>query len=86
MEIKFKLKKTRIHTKAQELSDQIYSYFNKELRFPMIMKFIKTKGYSFTYETFNEVRQSDCQDKKKLFLWKIGQTKINFKDEVRPTI
>lgn len=74
----FRLKKTRIFTKEQALADEIYSYFNKKLRFGMIMKFIKTKGYQFSYEMWNEIKQSNPINRESLFMWKIGNTKIQY--------
>ena len=72
----YQLKKTKIYTKEQALADEIYSYFGKQLRFVIIMKFIKTKGYRFIYEACNEIRQSNPQNRLKLFMWKVGQVKI----------
>ncbi len=74
-----KLKKTRIFTREQELADQIYFYFNKKLKFSMIMKFIKTKGFQAIYEIWNEIKHSNPINRKSLFLWKVAQNKIQYK-------
>jgi len=81
----YKLKKTRIFTKDQELASQIYDYFGKKLKFGFIMSKIHTKGYQFMYEIFNEIKHSKPKNRAALFLWKIGQTKIIFDDNVRQT-
>ena len=80
----YKIRKSRIFTKEQDLANQIYDYFNKELKFGFIMNKIKTKGYQFIYEIWNEVKQSNPKKAISLFMWKIGNTKINFKDEIKP--
>ncbi len=77
----YKLKKPKIHTKEQSLADEIYSYFGKKLSFGFIMNKILTKGYQFVYEAWNEIRQTNPKNRVSLFLWKIGQTKINFKKQ-----
>lgn len=74
----YKIKNKKIYTKEQELADQIHSYFDKKLGFPMIMNFIKTKGYQFVYEVWNEVKQSNPKNRLSLFMYKIGEEKIIF--------
>ena len=73
-----KVKKPKIFTKDMELADQIYSYFNKGLKFSLLMGLIKTKGYQFIYECFNETRQAKFPHKLELFLSLVGKTKIQW--------
>ena len=80
-----KLKKTKIYTKEQELADQIYSYFGKQLKFGLIMNFIKQKGFQFMYEVYNEIKHSNPKNREALFMWKVGQVKINFNTNIRQT-
>lgn len=77
--LNFKVKKTRIFTKEQELADRIFFYFEKEIKFPTIMRFIKTKGYQAIYEIWNEVRHSKPKNKLSLFLWKVKNERIIYK-------
>ncbi len=77
----YKLKKSKKITREQELADQIYFYFGKQLKFGLIINKIKTKGYQFIYEAWNEIKQSNPKNKLALFMWKIGQTKINFRKQ-----
>jgi len=74
----YKINKSRVYTKEQELADQIYFYFGKKIKFPMIMRFIKTKGYQAIYEIWQEVKNSNPLNRESLFLWKVGQSKINY--------
>ncbi len=75
----YKIKKTKIFTREQELANQIYFYFNKKLKFSMIMKFIKTKGCQAIFEAWQEVKNSDPINRESLFLWKIAQNKIQYR-------
>ena len=75
----YKIKKSRISNREQELADQIYSYFGKKLRFSMIMRFIKQKGYQAIFESWKEVKNSKPINKESLFLWKVAQNKIQYK-------
>jgi len=77
---KFESKKKKI-TREQELADRIYTYFGKKLSFGLIMKKILTKGYQYTYECWNEVKQSNPKNRLSLFMWKIEQTKIDFRKQ-----
>lgn len=79
LEFKFKkIEKTKIHSDAQFLADQIWEWSGKRLSFPLLMKMIKTKGRQFVFECWNEIRRENPKDKVKLFMWKIGQVKINW--------
>jgi hypothetical protein len=78
--VKIKLKKPRVYTKEQELADQIFFYFKKEIKFATIMRFIKTKGYKAIYEIWNEVRHSKPKNAVSLFLWKVKNEKIIYKN------
>ena len=73
-----KIRKPKVFNKEMDLADQIYEYFKKKLDFPLIMKLIKTKGYQFIYECFNESRQSKFPHKLELFLSLVGKTKIKW--------
>lgn len=66
----FKLKKTRAFTAEQDTAGQIYEYFGRSLSFPRIMRLIKTIGRQKIYDIWNEIKQSDCKDSLKLFIWK----------------
>ena len=44
------------------------------------MQIIKTHGRQFAYETWNEIRQQQVKNPVALFLWKVKQNKINFKE------
>ena len=81
----YRPKKTRVFTKEQSLASDIYSYFGKKLKFGFIMNKIKTKGYQFIFEVWNEIKKSNPKNRESLFMWKIGNTKINFKDKIKPT-
>jgi len=78
--MKIELKKPRIHTKEQELADTIFFYFKKQIKFAAIMSFIKTKGYQAIYEIWNDVRQSKPKNEVALFLWKIKNEKVIYKN------
>lgn len=77
---KIKLKKPRVYTKDQELADTIYFYFKKQVKFAAIMNFIKTKGYRAIYEIWNDVKQSKPKNEVALFLWKVKNEKIVYKN------
>ena len=77
---KIELKKPKIHTKEQELADTIFFHFKKQIKFPAIMNFIKTKGYQAIYEIWNEVRQSKPKNEVALFLWKVKKERIIYKN------
>lgn len=63
------------------VADQIYQGFGKKLAFPRIMAIIKTHGRQFAYEIWNEIRQQEnVKNPVALFLHKVGQNKINFKE------
>ncbi len=78
--IKITLKKPRVFTKEQDLADTIYSYFKKQIKFAAIMSFIKTKGYQAIYGIWNEVRQSKPKNEVSLFLWKVKDEKVIYKN------
>ncbi len=77
---KLKLKKPRVYTKEQELADEIFSYFKKEIEFATIMSFIKRKGYQAIYNIWNEVRHSKPKNAAALFLWKVKNERIIYKN------
>lgn len=79
--IKIKLKKTRVYTKDQELADTIYFYFKKQIGFPTLMSFIKNKGYQAIYQIWNEVKHSKPKNEVALFLWKVKNERIIFKND-----
>ena len=77
-------KRNYIFTKEQSLAEEIWIYFGKDkgfqgLNFPRIMSLIKTKGYQFIFETFEEIKKGDGKNKKALFIWKAKQIKIDLK-------
>jgi len=78
--IKIKLKKPRVYTKEQELADTIYFYFKKQIKFAAIMSFIKRKGYQAIYEIWNEVKHSKPKNELALFLWKVKNESIIYKN------
>ncbi|MFH1347000.1 MAG: hypothetical protein ABIH10_01995 [Spirochaetota bacterium] len=77
---KIKLKKPRVYTKEQELADTIFFYFKKEIKFPTIMSFIKRKGYQAIYEIWNDVKHSKPKNEVALFLWKVKNEKVIYKN------
>ncbi len=82
MEIaKIKLKKPRVYTKEQELADTIFFYFGKQIKFAAIMSFIKRKGYQAIYQIWNEVRQSKPKNETALFLWKVKNERVIYKND-----
>lgn len=78
--MKIELKKPRIHTKEQELADTIFFYFKKQIKFAAIMSFIKTKGYQAIYEIWNDVKHSKPKNEVALFLWKVKNEKVIYKN------
>ncbi|MBN2197837.1 hypothetical protein JW698_01405 [Candidatus Wolfebacteria bacterium] len=76
---KIKLKKPKVFTKEQDLADEIFFYFNKEIEFATIMSFIKRKGYQAVYNIWNEVKHSKAKNEIALFFWKIKNEKIIYK-------
>jgi len=77
---KIELKKPRVYTKEQELADTIFFYFKKQIKFAAIMSFIKTKGYRAIYEIWNEVRQSKPKNEASLFLWRVKNERVIYKN------
>lgn len=71
-----KIKKGKKINKDQYLAEEVWRYFGKKLSFGLIMKCIKNKGWQFIFETFKEIKNSDVENRIKLFMWKIGKTKI----------
>lgn len=67
---RFQKSAARVFTPEQALAEEIWNYFYKKLPFPRIMRIIKIWGQQKTYEIFNEVRQSDAQNRLSLFIWK----------------
>lgn len=78
--IKITLKKPRVYTKEQELADTIYFYFKKQVKFAAIMSFIKRKGYQAIYEIWNEVKHSKAKNAVALFLWKVKNERVIYKN------
>lgn len=80
---KFSQPKGKAYTREQELADQINSYFKgfpRPLTFGQILSFIRRRGYQFCYETFNDIRQLNCDNPPALFLWRMRNTKVELKD------
>lgn len=62
---------SKVYTAEQALADEIYSYFNKDIRFPILMRIIKKLGSQKVREIFSEVKQSkEVKNPPALFLWK----------------
>lgn len=60
-----------IHTREQALAEEIFLHFNKQIGFSRIMKMIKTRGESFVYNAFNEIKSGDkIKNPVALFIWK----------------
>jgi len=76
-----KLRKPRVYTKEQELADTIFFYFKKQIKFAAIMNFIKRKGYQAIYEIWNEVKQSKPKNEASLFLWRVKNERVIYKDD-----
>jgi len=75
---KFKVP-TKISSSRGLLAQEIYEWSGKKLSFSMLMRLIKLKGEQFTREVWADVKQSDAKDPYKLFMWKLGQTKVELK-------
>lgn len=75
-------RKVKNLTKEQLLAEDVWNFLGKPKKgygsFPSLMSIIKKYGTQWVYECFNETRQADCDDRGKLFMWKIGQAKIQF--------
>lgn len=71
----------KIYSKEQALADEIWKFFKKELTFARIMKIIKEKGYQATYIIYNEIKKSKPKKPVALFLWKIKNEKIIWKEK-----
>lgn len=76
--LKFK-KPSKVYSSSGLLAKEISEWSNKELKFPMLLRLIKLKGEQFIRETWNEVKQDNSKEPYKLFMWKIGQIKIELK-------
>ena len=79
-QIKITLKKPRVYTKEQELADTIFFYFKKKIKFAAIMSFIKRKGYQAIYQIWNEVKHSKVKNTVALFLWKVKNERVIYKN------
>ena len=73
-------KAKRAVSKETALVNEIWRYFDKAVAFPRLMNIVKTKGYQFTYECFNEVKKGDARNPASLFLWKIKNCRIDLKE------
>lgn len=63
-------KNKNIHSEIHYLADEISTYFGERSRFAMYLGAIKRIGISEAKRIFSEVKQSDCDNKIKLFFWK----------------
>ena len=65
----FKIKKSFAYTKEQALAGEIFEYFGRKLNFGRIMRIIKIVGNERVYGIWNGIKQSNCDDPLKLFVW-----------------
>lgn len=61
-------------------ADIVYQGFSKQIRFPLIMVFIKNHGRQFVYETYNSIRQSKAKNPVALFLWYMKNNHVELKE------
>ena len=76
---KFKNPK-KVYSSAGLLAAEINEW-DKRLGFPMLLRLIKVKGEQFIRETWSEVKKSDAKEPHKLFMYKIGQVKVELKNQ-----
>ena len=50
-------KKTNIASKEAQLAADIYEWSGKKINYPLLLKFIKEKGYKATWEIWADVKQ-----------------------------
>ena len=62
--------------KNKVYADEIYEYFGRQIKYPVLMVMMKNKGPQFVYDTYLEVKKSDCANSVALFMWKLKQVKV----------
>lgn len=72
---KFVIDKRKTDSK-QELAKEIYEHFDKKISYPLILKWIKEKGYKFIAEEYH-IAQKEGYDQR-LFIHRIHQVKIKY--------
>lgn len=75
-----KFEKKKPLSKEQAYATEIYEYFNKQIPFVRLMVYMKKLGPQFVYETFQETIKSNGAQKVGLFIWKLKQANIIWKN------
>lgn len=72
------LKKNKnIHSDAHYWADVISTAFGEKKKFAMYLGIIKRLGVNEAQRIFSEIKQSDCRNPAKLFLWKTSKKNVN---------
>ena len=66
-------KNKNIHSEMHYWADVISSTFGERRRFAMYLGIIKRIGVKEAQKIFAEIKDSDCRDPAKLFVWKAGK-------------
>ncbi len=69
------LKNKRLHSETHLLADEISVAFGERKQFAMYLGVIKRIGVNEARRIFAEIKQSDCRNPAKLFLWKCKREK-----------
>lgn len=69
-------KNKNIHSEAHYLADTISRVFGERKKFAMYLGIIKRIGAAEARRIFAEIRDSDCQNPAKLFLWKARKNNL----------
>ncbi len=64
-----------LHSKIHWLADEISAFFNERKKFAMYLGVIKRAGFDKSYQIFQEIKQSEAKEPKKLFMWKMRQNR-----------
>lgn len=68
------------YSEEYETCAEIYEYFNKELKFPIIRGLARKKGLQFMRETFQTVSKSEFPHKLALFMKIVASCKIRYEN------
>ncbi len=71
---------TRIFSPIQALATEIYEATGRRAKFPQLCGMISRKGIQFSNEKWQEIKKGDGDDKLKLFVWSLKNTKVEMKE------
>lgn len=74
---RIKLRSGKLNPKS-ELAREIYEAWG--ISFPRVMKLITEKGIQCVREVFEEVKKASCKNPPALFLWRLRNIKVDFKE------